>query len=140
MQSFFEMLMQQGGGGGGDDRPLVTEEQITEAARIFDVQHTFTRGQAVTWKPGMKDKRFPAYGEAAVAMGFLEGVDGGALPRSVFPPGSPYRDPATAMFTDNLDILIGAFADGTFCMWWLDSRRFQPFDVNAARQMRKEKA
>lgn len=88
----------------------------------FSRRHVFAPGDLVTWKPGLKNKRFPRYGSPAVIIDVLktpildhDNEDGA---------GSPY-------FREPLDLVLGVIAEdgparGDLLTYHFDSRRFQP--------------
>ena len=84
----------------------------------MDQLHSFTKGQFVKWKPGLKNRKFPDYGEPAIVTA--------VLPSPTFDPsevtaGSPY-------FQEPLTFVLGTYRDDEFLEFRLDSRRFEPFD------------
>jgi hypothetical protein len=79
---------------------------------------TGPKGQPVKWKPGLKNRKFPDYGEPAIVTA--------VLPSPTFDPsevtaGSPY-------FQEPLTFVLGTYRDDEFLEFRLDSRRFEPFD------------
>ena len=77
---------------------------------------TGSKGQFVKWKPGLKNRKFPDYGEPAIVTA--------VLPSAIFDPGtagSPY-------FQEPLSFVLGMYRDDEFLEFRLDSRRFEPFD------------
>lgn len=108
----------------GDDRQLGDDPELLEhkAAKAesmygrFMRRHKFRPGQLVCWKPELKNRKFPAYGECGVVVEVLRTpvTDGGN------DSGSPY-------FREPLDIVLG-FLDGNgdFITYHFDSRRFAP--------------
>jgi hypothetical protein len=92
--------------------------KLKELSERLDEFHSFTKGQFVKWKPGLKNRRFPDYGEPAIVTAIL--------PSAIFDPGeatagSPY-------FQEPLSLVLGIFKDEEFLEFRLDSRRFEPFD------------
>ena len=92
--------------------------KLKELAERLDQLHSFTRGQFVKWKPGLKNRKFPDYGEPAIVTAIL--------PSAIFDPGevtagSPY-------FQEPLTFVLGTYRDDEFLEFRLDSRRFEPFD------------
>ena len=83
------------------------------AAKILD-KETLAPGDLVIWKEGMKNRRFPAYGEIAVVTQVLSTPAFDATERSAGTPA--VREP--------LDIVIGWLdSDGDFVEYHLDGRR-----------------
>jgi hypothetical protein len=92
--------------------------KLKELAERLDHFHNFTKGQFVKWKPGLKNRKFPDYGEPAIVTT--------VLPTAIFDPGevsagSPY-------FQEPLTFVLGTYRDDDFLEFLLDSRRFEPFD------------
>jgi hypothetical protein len=92
--------------------------KLKELAGRMDQFHSFAKGQFVKWKPGLKNRRFPDYGEPAIVTAIL--------PSPTFDPsevtaGSPY-------FQESLTFVLGIYRDDEFLEFRLDSRRFEPFD------------
>jgi hypothetical protein len=91
--------------------------RLAELSVRLDEPHTFFKGQFVRWKPGLKNRKFPDYGEP--------GVVRAVLPCPIFDPaaneaGSPY-------FHEPLDLVIAVFRDEDLLEFRLDGRRFEPF-------------
>ena len=81
-------------------------------------------GMLAAWKRGLKNRRFPAYGEPAIVMEVLEqpviDLENGS--------GWPY-------FREPLDLLLGIVnKDGDFLIYHVDRRRFEPYESGAGRQ------
>ena len=79
-------------------------------------------GMLAMWKPGLKNRRFPRYGEPVVVVGLLE-------PPIVNPDqesGSPY-------FQEPLGLLLGLVLgeEQEFLVYHADCRRFQPYQPQA---------
>ena len=53
--------------------------RLKELAELLDQFHSFTKGQFVKWKPGLKNRKFPDYGEPAIVTAIL--------PSPIFDPG-----------------------------------------------------
>jgi hypothetical protein len=92
--------------------------KLKALAGRMDQFHSFTKGQFVKWKPGLKNRRFPDYGEPAIVTAIL--------PSPTFDPGevtagSPY-------FQEPLTFVLGTYRDGEFLEFRLDCRRFEPLD------------
>ena len=86
---------------------------LIQAAQALSEKQAFEPGQLVTWKPMLRNKKQPAYGNYAVVTRVLQEPvtdgEGGS--------GSPY-------FREPLDVVCGIFdADGDFTELYLDSRR-----------------
>ncbi len=82
----------------------------------------FSPGQLVEWKPGLKNKRIPRYGQPAVVIEILETP---VLDREDEAGSTYFREP--------LDVVLGLLWDegparGEFVTFYYDSRRFQATD------------
>ncbi len=83
-------------------------------------ERTLRPGQMVTWKPGLKNRRFPAYGQPAIV---VERLTIPILDHEA-EAGSPY-------YREPLDVLLGILRrDGDFLVYHFDSRRFQPYQAD----------
>jgi hypothetical protein len=94
------------------------QHKLKELAERLDQFHSFANGQFVKWKAGLKNRKFPDYGEPAIVTAIL--------PSAIFDPGestagSPY-------FQEPLTFVLGIYKDDEFLEFRLDSRRFEPFD------------
>jgi hypothetical protein len=75
-------------------------------------------GMLVQWKPGLKNKKTPAYGSPAVVL------------EALTPPFlNTQSEPYTPYFREPLGIVIGVIDedDGELLTWHVDARRFQPY-------------
>ena len=107
-----------------DEADLDLEGDVAAALRErfakFQEHHAFQPGDLVTWKPGLKNRRFPAYGQPAVVMQVLD------------PPlYDSENDSGDTYFREPLDLILGLFLPegphrGDFLTWHFDGRRFQP--------------
>ena len=93
--------------------------------RLLNERHRFKEGELVTWKPGLKNRRWPRYGCPAVILEVL------ATPRF-----DDDRDAGSPYFQEPLDLVLGLFpedgpARGELFAWHYDSRRFQPWTQEA---------
>jgi hypothetical protein len=89
---------------------------LSEAGEALDVHHDFVRGQFVEWKPNLRNRDLPGYGQPAVVLEILEKP----LIDEREPPDSPfYREP--------LDLVLGLLdGDDDLAAIHFDSRRFRP--------------
>ena len=92
--------------------------KLKELSERLDQFHSFTKGQFVKWKPGLKNRKFPDYGEPAIVTAILPSA---AFDPSEVTAGSPY-------FQEPLTFVLGTYRDDEFLEFRLDSRRFEPFD------------
>jgi hypothetical protein len=113
-----------GEGGEGenpDGKVLEKEETIARlracAARMIKI-HTFTKGQLVQWKKGLKNKRTPAYGEPVVTIEMLA--------QPVF--DEETKSSGSHYFREPLTLVAGELdGDGDLLCFHYDARRFEPY-------------
>lgn len=75
-------------------------------------------GALAMWKPGLKNRRFPAYGQPVIVVERLSAP----IFDKAMESGSPY-------YREPLDIVLGiAWRNGDFLVFHFDGRRFQPYD------------
>jgi hypothetical protein len=102
-----------------NDSPTeIRRHKLRELAGRMDRLHNFTKGQFVKWKPGLKNRKFPEYGEPAIVTAILSNP---TFDPSEVTAGSPY-------FQEPLTFVLGTYRDDEFLEFRLDSRRFEPFD------------
>jgi hypothetical protein len=89
---------------------------LKELAERLDVPNSFTKGQIVTWKLGLKNRVFPDYGEPAIVTAILPTPTFDLTETSA---ASPY-------FQEALTLVIGIFRDGDLLEFRVDGRRFMP--------------
>jgi len=79
-------------------------------------------GQLAIWKPGLKNRRFPAYGQPVIVVAVLEA------------PIIDHEDDAgVTYFREPLDLLLGILhPDGSFLIYHFDSHRFQSCEDEGA--------
>lgn len=75
----------------------------------------FSVGDAIEWKEGMKNSKFPAYGEPVVV---VEKLDTPVIFEAEY--GSQY-------FASREDIVVATMKDDDLCLYSMDSRRFKLF-------------
>jgi hypothetical protein len=91
-------------------------EALRSAHHSYAQDHTFTPGQIVQWKPRLRNKRLPEYGQPAIVMQVLAE----AIINTGEPADSPYyREPLTLV----LGMLDGA---GDLACFYFDAQRFEP--------------
>ena len=109
-----------------DDEPLGSPlDNLAAALRErfegLTHSHSLRPGDVVSWKPGLRNRRWPSYGKPAIVVEtFATPVYDGETNS-----GSPY-------FREPLDVALGVFVEdgehrGDFLVWHVDSRRLQPF-------------
>lgn len=79
----------------------------------------FKNGQLVKWKPGLKNRSFPAYGEPAIVSRILT--------KSILDPTE--NSAASPYFQEPLTLVIGQIIDGDFVEYYVDGRRFEHFNA-----------
>jgi|SRR5208282_3203295 len=99
------------------------QRRLKELADRLDQFHAFTKGQFLKWKPGLKNRKFPDYGEPTIVTAVLP---------------SPILDPsegtaASPYFQEPLTIIIGTYRDDDFLEFRVDGRRFEPFETEPER-------
>lgn len=89
-------------------------EALQARLQCFAAQEHFKPGMLVTWKPGLRNKRLPRYGQPAIV---VEVLPEPLLDLSDSPELPYWREP--------LDLLLGILdAEGDLLTWHYDSRRF----------------
>ena len=68
------------------------------------------------WKAGLKNRKFPDYGEPSIVMN--------VLPAPVFDPSE--TSAASPYFQEPLDLVIGLFHEDDLIEYRVDDRRFEP--------------
>ena len=91
---------------------------LKQLADRLDRHHDFRKGQFVVWKAGLKNRKFPEYGEPCIVTN--------VLPAPVFDPsessaGRPY-------FLEPLTLVIGVFHEDDFVEYRMDGRRLEPVE------------
>lgn len=77
---------------------------------------SLTPGMLAVWKPGLKNRTLPDYGQPAIVMDVLEEPN--------FDPSDRSRSP---YFREPLDLLLGVLTrDDDFLLLHFDARRFEP--------------
>ncbi|QQS52911.1 MAG: hypothetical protein IPM89_08125 [Candidatus Competibacteraceae bacterium] len=76
-------------------------------------------GMLAMWKPGLKNRRFPAYGQPAMVVDVLD------------PPRLDHEDEAgSPYYREPLNLLLGLLWEtGDFLVYHFDRRRFQPYEA-----------
>lgn len=89
---------------------------LTNVGTLLATQNEFRPGMLVTWKPGLKNKKTPAYGEPIIVVSVLAS-----------PVIDPEKSPGSPYFREPLDVVAGEISDGDFVEFHYDGRRFQPY-------------
>jgi len=92
--------------------------KLKELADRLDQFHAFAKGQFVKWKTGLKNRKFPDYGEPAIVSA--------VLPSPVFDPSETAA--ASPYFQEPLTLIIGTYRDDDLLEFRVDGRRFEPFE------------
>lgn len=92
-------------------------QRLKDCKDAISIKHNFKIGDIVKWKPNLKNRSIPEYGEPLIVLELLENP----LLDKEDGPGSTY-------FNEPLDIVLGLIADkGEFITFYFDSRRVEPF-------------
>lgn len=112
------------------DNELLTEPDDNVGDRLQTLYQRLTNGREKTlrvgmlamWKPGLKNRRFPAYGQPAIVVELLD------------PPLLDHEEEAgMTYYREPLDMQMGILhRDGDFLVYHFDSRRFQPYEQDGA--------
>src|SRR5271165_5362677 len=93
------------------DNPAETHKRmLAELAERLDQYNVFAKGQFVMWKPGLKNRKFPDYGEPAIVTA--------VLPTPQFDPGEITA--ASPYFQEPLTVVLGIYRDDDFLEFRLD--------------------
>ena len=100
------------------DLPALLRERYHQ---LKEVIHTLHPGMIVTWKPGLKNRRIPAYGKPGIVVSVLN------------TPVFDEEESGSTYFREPLDIVIGVFLDsgehrGDFLVFHTSSERYQPWN------------
>ena len=91
--------------------------KLKELCSRLHRENAFNEGDLVKWKPGLKNRNYPAYDEPVIVVSVLE---------------SPVFDPseltaASPYFREPLSLIIGEIVDKDFVEYHVDARRFELF-------------
>lgn len=105
-----------------DGKPLPAEEnaacyrEVMSFASTYLRKHEFEPGQAVQWKPEMRDRNLPRYGQPAVVLEVLR------------EPVVCRDDPTRNIAPDQYDLILAIMCpDGFVFTVMADSRRYEPY-------------
>lgn len=103
-----------------DAETAQTRQMLEIAFKSLKLSHHFQPGQFVRWKKGMKNKKFPAYGDPVIIVEIL--------PTPVYDKKAG-GESDSPLFREPLDLVLGMFSknDEEFLLFHHDSRRFEPF-------------
>lgn len=78
-------------------------------------------GRLAVWKPGLKNRRFPAYGQPVIVVDLLD------------PPLLDHEDESgSTYYREPLSLVMGLlYENGDFLLYHVDRRRFQPYEDSA---------
>jgi hypothetical protein len=95
-----------------------SETRYRKVKELFDrlnKPNRFVKGQFVKWKPGLRNKAFPDYGEPAIVMTVLA--------EAIFDPSE--NSASSPYFREPLTMIIGTYADDDLVEFYVDARRFE---------------
>lgn len=90
--------------------------RLKELAVQLSQCYPFRKGQFVQWKPGLKNRNLPDYGEPAIITA--------VMPGPIFDPSENAE--AGPYFHEPLTLIIGTLQDGDLLEFLVDRRRFEP--------------
>lgn len=102
----------------GGDAHQLHMRKLAELANRLDRQESFSKGQFLKWKPGLKNKTIAEYREPVIVRS--------VLPTPVF--DHSVESANSVYFQEPLTILIGACMEDDLVEIHVDGRRFEPFD------------
>ncbi len=91
--------------------------KLKELCSRLHTQNEFKEGDLVKWKPGLKNRNYPAYGEPVIIVSVL---DSPVFDPSELTAASPY-------FREPLSLIVGEVVDKDFVEYHVDARRFELF-------------
>jgi hypothetical protein len=102
---------------GPSDRVSVPDpEALRSAHSFYEQSHEFQPGQLVRWKPRLRNKRLPEYGEPAIVIDVLDEP----VLNIAEPADSPY-------YREPLSLVLGVFdGAGDLVCFHFDAQRFEP--------------
>ena len=101
------------------ENPVEARKQLLkQLSDRLDTYHDFRKGQFVRWKPGLKNRKFPEYGEPVIVTGIL--------PNPIHDPGE--GSAASPYFHEPLNLIIGSMPEEGLLEYRVDARRFEPAD------------
>ncbi len=103
---------------GGEDPAEARKRMLKQLADRLDEHHAFAKGQFVVWKAGLKNRKYPDYGEPAIVTA--------VLPAPVYDPDE--ASSASPYFQEPLSIVVGVHRDDDFLEFRIDGRRFERID------------
>ena len=92
---------------------------LSELAHRLDHHSAFAKGQFVHWKPGLKNRKFPDYGEPCIVMAVLSAP--------IFDPSEDHA--SSCYFQEPLNLVIGLVREDDLLEFRVDGRRFEPIQA-----------
>lgn len=77
----------------------------------------FKKGQLIRWKPNLKNRLYPEYGEPVIITSILD--------NPIYDPSE--QSASNPYFREPLTLIVGRIVDGDFVEYHVDGRRFEPF-------------
>lgn len=100
-----------------EQRSRINRLRLLELEASLRIHHELEPGDLVCWKDGLRNKRRPADGEAAVVVA-----------RLADPVFDSEEGAGSAYFREPLDLIVGLLdEDGDFVHYHVDQRRMQPY-------------
>ncbi len=96
--------------------PKETGLKLKDCLELFKIENDFKEGQLVTWKKGLKNRRYPKYDEPAIVIQVLA--------KPVF---SDETESGSRYFREPLDIILGVMINNDFEIFYYDRRRLTLF-------------
>jgi hypothetical protein len=113
-----ELLEHLSGAGAVPRAISVDTDRVRAIYDSYTQHHEFRPGQMVEWKPGLRNKRLPDYGQPAV----VQDVLAEPVINTADPADSPY-------FRERLGLILGVLdGDGDLMFLPFDASRFQPVE------------
>jgi hypothetical protein len=98
--------------------PFSVGKQLEDLQSLFEMLHNFQPGDLVQWKPGLKNRDFPKYGEPAIVQEV----------KKKFFAVADYLDSSSPSFQEPLDLVLGVLdCYQNFLSLHFDQRRFEPY-------------
>lgn len=92
-------------------------QQLKELHQTFIQSYSFTEGQIVKWKKGLKNKKLPEETQPAIVIKVLTS-----------PVLKGEKDSGSSYFREPLDLILGMVdRKGKFATFHYDKRRFEPW-------------
>jgi len=109
-------VLHRGDGPGSETPAEARKRTLKQLADRLDEHHAFVKGQFVVWKAGLKNRKFPDYGEPCIVTN--------VLPAPIFDPNE--SGAASPYFQEPLGLVVGIVREDDFVEYRIDGRRFEP--------------